>query len=360
MSPLRVIAHFDMDAFFAAIEERDRPHLRGLPIAVGADPQQGRGRGVVSTANYPARAYGLHSALPISRAWQLSESARRRGLPPVVFLPVRMAQYAEVSARIMAQFREAAAVVEPASIDEAYLDLSATGSFADAESHCRQLCAAIHAQEQLTASVGIGPNKLIAKIASGMQKPAGLTVVPAEQVAAFLDPLPIQTIPGIGPKSTARLAQLGVKTVHDLLAWPPSQLDHAFGRRGREWYDKIRGQDQDPLVAEWTPKSIGEQDTFETDTKDPTFLLDYMHRLCNSVWAKLHEEGFHTCRTIVLTVRFSDFTTVTRSHTVATPVETERTLYAEGMKLFLPFLDRRDNPQGKRLRLVGLRVERLA
>lgn len=356
---MRLIAHFDMDAFFAAIEARDRPELQGQPIAVGADPQQGHGRGVVSTANYAARAYGLHSALPISQAWRLSESARRRGLPPVVFLPVRMSHYAAVSDRIMAIFRRTVPIVEPASIDEAYLDLSHTGSLGAAEALCRAIKDTIRTEERLTASVGLGPNKLVAKIASGIHKPDGLTVVPLDTVQAFLDPLPIRTIPGIGPKTEAALARQQVALVTDLRAWSRERLVDEFGKRGLDFYDKVRGLDDEPVSPDWTPKSVGEQETFDTDTRDGPFLMEQLRRMSEDVVRRLQAEEFSTYRTIVLTVRFEDFTTVTRSHTLAAPASDARTLQAEALKLFLPFLDRRANPDAKRFRLLGLRVERL-
>ncbi|MFO0775590.1 MAG: DNA polymerase IV [Nitrospiraceae bacterium] len=356
---MRLVAHVDMDAFFAAIEERDHPNLRGRPIAVGADPDGGRGRGVVSTANYAARAYGLHSALPISRAWQLSEVARRQGKPPVAFLPVRMSHYAEVSRRIMALAETSVPTLERASIDEAYLDLTETGSYEAAAACCRSLTAHILANEGLTASVGLGPNKLIAKIASGMRKPAGFTVVQPEQVADFLAPLPVGAIPGIGPKATEHLTREGVIRVGDLLAWPRSRLDHAFGQRGLAWWARIRGMDDDPVVAVRTTKSIGEQDTFDTDTRDVEFLIGFIRERCASLLRTLGEEGFQACRTVVLTVRFADFTTVTRSRTLPRPLSETRQLESEALKLFLPFLDRRENPHGKLIRLVGLRLERL-
>src|SRR5205085_2223297 len=173
----RIITHIDMDAFFAAIEERDTPALRGLPLVVGADPRDGMGRGVAATSNYKAREYGIHSATPISVAWRLSEAARRKGKPPVTFVSVDMDKYRMVSERMMAIMRRFMPHLEQASVDEAYGDLSATGSYESAEAHCRAMKEAIRMEERLTASVGIGPNKLIAKIASGLQKPDGLTVI---------------------------------------------------------------------------------------------------------------------------------------------------------------------------------------
>ncbi len=185
---MRIIGHLDMDAFFAAIEERDHPELKGRPVVVGADPAGGQGRGVVSTANYPARVYGIHSAMPISTAWKLAEAARRRGRPATVFVRGSHRKYGEVSARIMAILHHYAPVVEEASIDEAYFDLSFTGSFEAAAALARQIKAAILGQERLTGSIGIGPNKMVAKIASDFQKPDGLTLVTAEEAEAFLAP----------------------------------------------------------------------------------------------------------------------------------------------------------------------------
>ena len=177
---MRIIGHLDMDAFFAAIEERDHPELKGRPVVVGADPAGGKGRGVVATANYPARVYGIHSAMPISRAWQLAEAARRRGRPATAFVRGSHRKYGEVSGRIMAILHHFAPVVEEASIDEAYLDLSFAGSFEAAAEICRSIKAEILAKERLTASMGLGPNKMVAKIASDFQKPDGLTVVTPE------------------------------------------------------------------------------------------------------------------------------------------------------------------------------------
>lgn len=356
---MRIVAHVDMDAFFAAIEERDRPELRGRPIAIGADPQAGRGRGVLSTANYVARAYGLHSALPISQAWRLSEAARRRGQPPVVYLRPNMTQYRTVSSRVMALLRQFAAVVEPASIDEAYLDLSAIASVEEAAALCRRIKQAIHDTEQLTLSVGLGPNKLVAKIASGIQKPDGLTVVDDAAVDAFLAPLPVRVIPGIGPKTDAALARQGVTVVRDLRPWSRERLAERFGKRGAELYDRIRGRDDEPVSAEWTPKSVGEQETFAHDTRETTFLIERLAELCRGVESRFTDEGFTSFRTVVLTVRFADFETVSRSHSLATPTANARVLQAEALKLFLPFLDQRENPRRKAIRLLGVRVERL-
>lgn len=355
----RIIAHLDMDAFFAAIEERDTSAFRGLPLVVGADPLGGKGRGVASTSNYLARAYGIHSATPISMAWRLSEAARHAGKPPVTFVSVDMPKYARVSEKVMQIVRRFISKVEQASIDEAYGDLSQTESYEEAERICRHLKETITSEVLLTASVGIGPNKLVAKIASGWQKPNGLTVVREEQVETFLSPLPIRVIPGIGPKTEARLRERGIKIVNDLRHLSIHHLEQLLRKRGVALYNGARGCDDSPLEEYSEPKSIGEQQTFESDTLDSQTLFTQLARLAQGVSDRLSCEDFKAFRTVVLTVRFADFETKSRAHTVATPTGDLSVLQREGLKLLLPFLDRRENPRRKLIRLLGLRVEKL-
>jgi len=355
----RIIAHLDMDAFFAAIEERDTPAFRGVPLVVGADPRGGEGRGVASTSNYLARAYGIHSATPISTAWRLSEAARHAGKPPVTFVSVDMQKYARVSDEVMGIVRRFIPVVEQASIDEAYGDLSFTESYEAAEELCRRLKEAIRSEKQLTASVGIGPNKLIAKIASGMYKPDGLTVVREAAAESFLAPLSIRVIPGIGPKTEVLLMKKGIRLVKDLKPLSVLQLEELLGKRGVDLYDKVRGLDASPIEEFSEPKSIGEQETFESDTLESQVLLNQLAVLSKDVIARLHREGFQSFRTVVLTVRFADFETKSRTHTVAMPAGDVAMLHREALKLLLPFLDRRENPHRKLIRLLGLRVEKL-
>lgn len=348
-----------MDAFFAAIEERDTPSLRGLPLVVGADPRGGKGRGVVSTANYPAREYGIHSGLPISNAWRLSETARKRGKIPVTFLPVHMARYVEVSTHVMDTLRRFIFLVEQVSIDEAYFDLSSCESYAFAEEIARNIKTSIREEEQLTASVGIGPNKLLAKIASGMHKPDGLTTVREEDVAAFLAPLPVRIIPGVGPKTESELAGMDVHTIKDIRRFSQEELRALFGKRGFDLYEKARGKDDSPIEETHKTRSIAEQETFEQDTRDSQFLVGRLRALCQDVIGRLIAEGFTHFRTVVLTVRFADFETKSRSHTFASPTHDPTALEGEATKLFMPFLDERDNPHGKLIRLLGVRVEKL-
>jgi DNA polymerase IV (DinB-like DNA polymerase) len=356
---MRIIGHLDMDAFFAAIEERDHPEFQGRPLVVGADPAGGLGRGVVSTANYPARVYGIHSAMPISQAWRLAEAARRRGRPATVFVRGSHRKYGEVSARIMGILHEYAPVVEGAGIDEAYFDLSFTGSYDRAADLARQIKGAILAQERLTASIGIGPNKMVAKIASDFHKPDALTLVTPEEAEDFLAPMAVRKIPGIGPKTEQSLARLGIKTVKDLKRFSPEELYEKFGKWGPSLYERIRGRHDSPLVTSWEPKSVGEQETFAQDTLDLEFIFSRLWELCREVHRRFTAGGFHTYRTVVVTVRFADFETYSRSHTRAAPAASRRRLTFEAMKLLMPFLDRRENPRGKLIRLIGVRVEKL-
>ncbi|MDD2903621.1 MAG: DNA polymerase IV [Syntrophales bacterium] len=356
---MRIIAHLDMDAFFAAIEERDHPELKGLPLVVGADPAQGKGRGVVSTANYAARQYGIHSALPISQAWRFSEQARHRGRPAAVFLRVNYRRYREVSERIMALVRRYASLVEEAGIDEVYLDLSQTESFGRAAALCRQLKQEIQEQEKITASVGIGPNKLVAKIASDFQKPDGLTVVTPEEAEIFLEPLPVRKIPGIGPKTEKRLAREGIRLVRDLKQFSPEELRLRFGKWGAELYERVRGRHESPLIEAYEPKSLGEQETFGEDTRDLNLIFDRLLDMCGHVLKRLRAAGFQTFRTVVVTVRFADFATHSRSHTLTAASRSLDILRFTAMKLLMPFLDHRENPRHKLLRLIGVRVEKM-
>ncbi|MDO8564456.1 MAG: DNA polymerase IV [bacterium] len=418
---MRIIAHLDMDAFFAAVEERERPYLKGLPIAVctstsfsvnpkrdsvveyeeqyrkrsahperveglSADPQGGVGRGVLSTCNYPARAYGLHSAMPIRRAWELSEAARKKGLPPVMFITPKFHHYGDTSRRIMAiietylesksvsLFEKELPALEQVSVDECFFDLSFAGSFKRAEDIARRIKKEIYRKEKLTSSIGIGPNKLIAKIASDYKKPDGLTVVPQEKVQEFLAPLSVRKIPGIGPKAEETLKRKGIATISQGQKVSEEKLRESFGKWGSDLYRKFRGEDDSEIETVASPaKSIGEQETLPVDSLDMDTLIPYLEREVRDVMRRFKAGGFKTFRTIVLTVRFADFTTRSRSRTLASPVQLSPEESCSGKPLsgteilirhvtqmFFPFLDRRENPQRKKIRLVGVRVEKLS
>jgi len=356
---MRIIAHVDMDAYYASVEARYNPALRDKPVVVGADPKEGHGRGVVEAASYAARRYGIRSAMPISRAWKLAEAARRKGEPEVVFVHGNRKLYSEVSARVMAILASAGDAFEEASIDEAYLDLSSLESFEAAVERARALKREIAEREGLTCSVGLAPNKLVAKIASDFKKPDGLTVVVPEDVQAFLDPLGIRVIPGIGPKTEAGLHERGIRTVRDLRGRELGQLADWFGRWGEDLHAKARGLSDSPVSNEWEPKSVGEQETFDVNTLDSTFILDRVRALAGEVFTRVRRQGFRAFRTVTITVRFAHFRTLTRSHTAREEMTSEETLYAGAVRLLLPFLDQRENPRGTKIRLIGVRAEKL-
>jgi len=356
---VRIIAHVDMDAYYASVEARYNPGLRDRPVVVGADPKDGHGRGVVEAASYAARRYGIRSAMPISRAWRLAEAARRKGEPEVVFVHGNRKLYVEVSERLMAVLGARADAFEEASIDEAYLDLSSLGSFEAASERARALKREVAEREGLTCSIGLGPNKLVAKIASDFKKPDGLTVVLPEEVQAFLDPMGIRVIPGVGPKTEAELNERGIRTVRDLRALGLTQLADWFGRWGEDLHAKARGLSDSAVSNEWEPKSVGEQETFEVNTLDADFILTRVRALAGEVFTRLQRQGFRAFRTVTITVRFAHFRTLTRSHTSPEEQGSEEALSADAIRLLRPFLDQRENPRGTKIRLIGVRAEKL-
>ena len=369
---MRVVLHIDMDSFFASVEERDKPRLKGLPIVVGADPAGGHGRGVVSTANYAARKYGIKSAMPISRAWDLSQQAKKAGKLEAVFMEPDIAKYAGVSKKIFSHLATLAERFEYLSIDEAYLEFPITnsqfpnnfqslneeGNWEKAEKLAREIKQWVKDNQQLTCSVGIGPNKLIAKMAAGRQKPDGLTMVKDEEVQAFLDPLSVRELMGVGPKTEQQLNSYAIATVKQLREKTKDFLVEYFGKHGDGLYRQARGIDDSPVEAGGEQKSIGEQTTFDQDTNDPGFILKTFKAICQSVHKSLLKEGMKF-RTIFITVRFSDFQTLTRSHSVKEASQDYEVLETEALKLLLPFLDSRENPRRKKFRLIGVRVEKL-
>jgi len=267
--------------------------------------------------------------------------------------------------------RSHAAVVEEASVDEAYADLSFSLSYESAEAIALAIKNEIKEKEHLTASVGIGPNKLIAKIASDCGKPDGFTVVREEDAEEFLAPLPIRTIPGVGPKMEEKFRKFGMQTVRDAKRFGAEELKTMLGKFGTELYEKLRGRSDAGLVTEWEQKSIGEQTTFAHDVfasdslKDRKLLEDMLAGLAEDVIQRLKAGGFESFKTIAITVRFSDFTTVSRAVTLpkpvagADPAAALQTLQFQALRLFMPFLDRRENPEKKAIRLLGVRVEKL-
>ena len=337
----RTILHVDMDAFYAAVEQRDRPELRGKPVIVGANPLGGRGRGVVSTASYEARRFGVGSAMPISEAYRLC--------PKGVYLPVDMEKYAQVSRQVMGILRRFTDVVEPISIDEAFLDV--TGSrrvFGSGEEIARRLKDAVRRETELTASVGVAGSKLVAKIASDLRKPDGLVVVAPGGEAAFLSPLPIRRLWGVGPKTEERLAKLGVQTIGDLAALDPSLLERRMGSHGHDLLRLARGEDDRPVVAEREEaKSIGHEHTYDVDTADPARLRQTLLGLADAVAGRLRRHGLKG-RTITLKYRDEDFNTKTHAETLPTPTDSGNDIFHVAERLLADVHGR------KKVRLLGI------
>ena len=337
----RAILHVDMDAFYAAIEQRDRPELRGLPVIVGADPRGGSGRGVVATASYEARPFGVASAMPISVAYRLC--------PKGVYLPVDMEKYCRVSVQVMEVLERFTDLIEPVSIDEAFLDV--TGSrrrLGTGEAIARRLKEAIQAATALTASVGVAASKLVAKIASDMRKPDGLVVVPPGEEAAFMAPLPVRRLWGVGPKMEERLLKVGIRTIGDLAALDSRALDVRFGSHGHDLFLLARGIDDRPVLADPDrARSLGHEHTYGEDTRHPETLRRTLMSLADAVAARLRSHGLRA-RTVTLKYRDESFRTQTRAETLAAPSASGDILFRVAWRLF----------QGvhgaKRVRLLGI------
>lgn len=345
---LRII-HVDMDAFFAAIEERDNPALAGQPIVVGADPNGGRGRGVVSTANYEARKYGIKSALPISVAWRLC--------PTAVFLPVDGKRYQRVSKHVMEIIRKYGEKMEQVSVDEAYLEVNDKFQMTNdkyVEKIAKKIKKQIKEEGKLTCSIGIGPNKLVAKIASGHKKPDGLTVVPPDMVQNFLDPKPVDVLPGVGPKTKAILEnKWGIKTVADLRKKAKEELVDTFGKNGIWLWQIARGVDERPIEEEREIKSIGRQTTFEEDTNDSRIIAKVIFELLEETFEEL--QGYSLAgKTLTVIVRYAGFETHTSQESVKENLALGNAKKL-CLKLLLPYLDR-----GRKIRLVGVRISGLS
>jgi DNA polymerase IV len=327
MLPARTVLHVDMDAFYAAVEQRDRPELRGRPVIVGADPRGGRGRGVVATASYEARRFGVGSAMPISEAW--------RRCPQGVYVRPDMEKYAAVSSEVMDVMRGFTDCVEPVSIDEAFLDV--TGSrrvFGTGEEIARALKDGLRARTQLTASVGVASSKLVAKIASDLRKPDGLVVVPAGTEADFLAPLPIRRLWGVGPKTEEDLARLGVRAIGDLARIDPARLARRLGSHGHDLLALARGDDTRAVVgAPEGPKSIGQEHTFDSDTADRQRLRRTLLELCDAVARRLRTHHLRA-RTVTLKYRDETFHTITRARTMPEPTDSGEVLFDTVWVLF--------------------------
>ncbi len=339
----RKIIHVDMDAFYAAVEQRDRPELKGRPVVVGGSPQS---RGVVSTASYEARKFGIHSAMPLAEAY--------RRCPSAVFLPVDGAKYKAVSKQIHKIFTGYTPLVEPLSLDEAFLDVSgSTLLFGSAPSIAREIKARIAAELDLTASVGVAGNKFLAKLASDLRKPNGIVIVDPDRVQEFLDPLSVERVWGVGIKTAQRLHGLNIKTVRDLRSLEEERLAGLFGSLGSQLYLLARGIDDRPVESGREAKSIGREITFDADIRERQALETILLKLAVSVARRLRQEALKA-RTVSLKIRYHDFRTVTRARTLAALTDLDQDIYQAACDL-LREISLRDP-----VRLAGISLHNLS
>ena len=336
------ILHVDMDAFFASVEEADDPTLKGKAVVVGAGP-----RAVVTSANYIARTFGIRAAMPVAQA--------RRLAPHAIFLPNRHYRYGEVSSEVMSIFRDFSPLVEPLSLDEAFLDVTgATRLIGTAREIGNQIRARIENELQITCSVGISTTKLIAKLASSRCKPNGLLEIPQERVLDFLHPLPVRELWGVGPKTAEALIRLGLETIGDIAQTPPHTLIRALGAgQGESLYELAWGRDPREVAESVVDKSIGAEETFAHDLDESEELLAQLLRVTERAARRLRDQKLAT-RTISIKIRFSDFTTITRSKTIDLPTNSTQEIYDQVRRLFNALALVR-----ARVRLVGVRLENL-
>ena len=347
-SQFRKIIHLDLDAFFCAVEELRDPALRGKPFAVGGRPDQ---RGVVASCSYPARMFGVHSAMPMARALLLC--------PQLIIVSGRHGVYSEVSHKVMAHCYNRTNLVEQISIDEAFLDVSDLRP--PAEAIARELQATIWDELGLPCSLGVATNKLVAKIANNVGKaekrspdpPMAIKVVPPGEEAAFLAPLPVNELWGIGPKTAASLSALGIETIGDVARWPEADLVQRFGKHGYDLSQRARGLDDRPVVTEYETKSLSRETTFAQDTTDGATLRRTLRHLAESVGRRLRRANLRGT-TVKLKLRWADFTTLTRQVTLPQPTDQDNAIYTAAQQLF-----EQAWPAGKPVRLIGVGVSGL-
>lgn len=340
---MRYILHVDMDAFFAAIEQRDNPTLRGKPVIIGSDPKKGKGRGVVSTCSYEARKFGIHSGQPISTAYNIC--------PKGIFLPVDSQKYSQVSDEIYEVFCDFTPRLEMISVDEAFLDI--TGShhlFGGPRKTCELLKSRIKERTGLTASVGLAPVKMVAKIASDIDKPDGLVIVSEGKILDFLWPLDVGKIWGLGKKSKIIFNDLGIKTIGDLAKKDLKEVEEILGKNGEYFWALANGIDEREVETEVEAKSVSNENTFAEDIEDKRMIEAALISLCEKVSGRLRQESLKG-KTITLKIRLEGFLTFTRAKTLSKPTNFIDTIYKTIKELLDKF-----NRKGKKVRLVGVKV----
>lgn len=332
----RAIIHVDMDAFYASVEQRDNPDLRGKPVIVGGHPT----RGVVLAASYEVRPFGVRSAMPMSRAVKLA--------PRAIVVPPRFEAYADASERVFSLFESVTPLVEPLSLDEAFLDVTASLKLFGAPSDiARQLRERIAREVHLPASAGIAGVKFVAKIASDLAKPNGQREVPLEQTVAFLAPLPVARLWGVGPKTEETLHGHGLRTIGDVAARDPEWLERVLGSSGRALWELSQGRDDRDVIPDQQAKSIGAEDTFEEDLRGAEALQPHLHSQALRVGRRLRRAGLKA-RVVQLKVKFSNFELVTRRTTLEAPTDDGQSLYRAALDLLQRV------PRGRPVRLTGV------
>jgi DNA polymerase IV (DinB-like DNA polymerase) len=335
-----------MDAFYSSVEQRENPSLKGVPVIVGADPKEGKGRGVVAGCSYEARKFGVHSAQPISVAYRLC--------PNGTYLPPNFTLYGKVSGQIMQALHQFSEKVEPMSIDEAFIDVSEkASSYEEGVAIAERIKQQVKENFQLTCSIGVAPNKSIAKIASDFKKPNGLTVVKPENAKDFLAPLPVGKISGVGNKSSELLNHIGISTIGQLAATHPGRLTELFGRYGTRIWQVANGIDDDEVITSYPIKSISSETTFEEDVAEREKVLQAFNSLIDDVHSRVltHKVFF---RTVGIKVRLEDFTTFTRAKTYQRYTNERAVIEEIVRELFKEF-----NVSKDKIRLIGVRVANL-
>ena len=342
----RIVFHVDMDAFYVSVERRENPDLNGKPVIVGADPKSGTGRGVVMACSYEAREMGIRSGMPIGMAW--------RKVPTAVYLRPNYELYGAVSESVMNVLRSYADILEHVSIDEAFLDVtSKVRGFDDALEYAARVKAAVREREGLACTIGVAPNKSIAKIASDLAKPNGLKVVRPAEVVTFLDPLPVTKISGVGTKTAELLERVGVRTIGELAGFPGAELKKILGKNSVWLWGIARGLEELPVEERPDPKSISVERTFDRDVSEWAVVRETLRDVAHNVFLRARAQGA-TFRTIGIKIRFEGFQTHLRERTLASHVLDEEVLVNVTQELAQEFTDRK-----RRVRLLGVRVTHL-
>jgi DNA polymerase-4 len=342
----RFIVHVDMDAFYAAVEQRDFPAYLGKPVVVGADPKGGKGRGVVAACSYEARRFGIHSAMPISTAF--------RKCPHAVFLRGDMKKYVRTSRRIFGILGRFTPDVEPISIDEAFLDITGSHHLVGSpEETCRRIKATIKQETGLTASIGMAPNKMTAKVASDLEKPDGLVIVTRENLLDFLSPLPVQKLWGVGKKTLEALGSMGIRTVGDLAARDLTEMADSLGKSGVHVWNLANGIDPRNVERGESAKSIGHEHTFSEDENNWEKIEDTLMWLSEKISRRMRKHGYRG-RTVSVKIRLADFSTFTRAVTLVRPTNFVEDLYRHALAKVRGFSRGR-----QAIRLLGIHVSNL-